>query len=40
MVLAVLGVTQLDEGIGNITTATKANGLAESIVYIFTTDNG
>lgn len=31
---------QLDEGIGNITAAAKKNGLANSITYVFTTDNG
>jgi arylsulfatase A-like enzyme len=35
-----LGLAQLDEGIGNITAAAKKNGLADSITYVFTTDNG
>lgn len=37
---ACISRAQLDEGIGNITAATITNGLAGSITYVFTTDNG
>ena len=36
----VRSLPQLDEGIGNITSAANANGFADSITYVFTTDNG
>jgi arylsulfatase A-like enzyme len=31
-------IAALDEGIGNISAAVKANGLADSITTVFTTD--